>query len=406
MQKRNKKVIYKAIFSVCVVTICYAICIKYSGMLYHTNDDAGIQNSLSGFTTGNNDPYHQFISIFLGYPLATLYKRFPRIQWWFVYSQFLMIAGTVAIIFSLLCLNDGSREKKIVSISGIAAFILLYFIPNVSSTSFTIVPAFIGVGIVSLLFSGIHIHKRKAAIVIVCSLLYFLSYFHRKQSGMVVLVFFLLSLFYVFARQYGTNLKTFIALGITAVGLMVLSIGFSRINQNAKELINGQEFVSYNSARIEYMDYPRDTYDENPEIYEAVGWDRDTYLMASSWCFIDERIDEDSFHYIHEHSMAKQIPISQVWKKLWSNYASQAVMLGTLCGFFVAGLFLALNKSFLEIVFLALDFLLVVSLVVYQLIGRRILYRSVVVVCIPAFVSISLLLMCAKLDYDISLEIH
>ncbi len=78
----------------CLITATdFLICYRHSYMLYMTNDDASIQNLLNGFTTGVKDPAHQFISIFLGYPLTCLYKLIPAVQWWFVYSQLMMLIG-------------------------------------------------------------------------------------------------------------------------------------------------------------------------------------------------------------------------------------------------------------------------------------------------------------------------
>ena len=49
-------------------------------MGYMTNDDHGIQNALSGFTTGTPYPYHQFINCILGYLLSFFYRMLPQIQ--------------------------------------------------------------------------------------------------------------------------------------------------------------------------------------------------------------------------------------------------------------------------------------------------------------------------------------
>ena len=83
-------------------------------MLYMTNDDTGIQNYLNGFTSGINDPNHQFISIFLGYPLSILYRLFPTIQWWFAYSQGLMLIGICEgiYVYKFQRLNSTDKDSK------------------------------------------------------------------------------------------------------------------------------------------------------------------------------------------------------------------------------------------------------------------------------------------------------
>ena len=63
--------------------VCYAVCIRFGGMKYHTNDDTAIQSTLAGLGMGTPYPVHQFINILISYPLSWLYRIIPRINWWF-----------------------------------------------------------------------------------------------------------------------------------------------------------------------------------------------------------------------------------------------------------------------------------------------------------------------------------
>lgn len=78
MKKRNRK---EALTAFCLTGMLYLFTASTLPMGYLTNDDHGIQNALSGFTTGTPYPYHQFINCILGYLVAFFYRVIPQIQW-------------------------------------------------------------------------------------------------------------------------------------------------------------------------------------------------------------------------------------------------------------------------------------------------------------------------------------
>ena len=53
------------------------------------------------------------------------------------------------------------------------------------------------------------------------------------------------------------------------------------------------------------MDYPHDSFETNPELYETAGWDESVYQLVQHWCFMDDRITADSFRYIADNSYEK-----------------------------------------------------------------------------------------------------
>ncbi len=145
------------VLSLVITASVFLICYRHSYMLYMTNDDAGIQNLLNGFTTGINDPAHQFINIILGYPLTLLYKVIPTIQWWYIYSQFLMLIGTFLVNYAMIRVGGSNlfsmhrnTHKILIAFKGILLsgtvllFNISFSVPAISSTSFTVVPALYG----------------------------------------------------------------------------------------------------------------------------------------------------------------------------------------------------------------------------------------------------------------------
>ena len=91
--KSTKKKIYFKYFSISIfiIILCYIIMYKNTTMTYMTNDDASIQSLLSGNRTGTPFITHQFIHIFLGKLISSLYIFFPSVQWWYIYSHTIII---------------------------------------------------------------------------------------------------------------------------------------------------------------------------------------------------------------------------------------------------------------------------------------------------------------------------
>ena len=191
-QKRKKLFVVGAVF---VGVFCYLICLRNGAMIFHSNDDASIQDTLSGRYTGSPYPIHQYISVFLSYPIYWLYSLIPTIEWWYIISQFVMLAS-MSIINCAICLQ-AERSKYPLSLSLVLVAILdfTYFSYPISNTAYTIVSSFAGASAVVLLFRG------------------YLKQWKYVLSG----IFFLLSVFF----RYATGIVSlcFVSLGIIAIAL-------------------------------------------------------------------------------------------------------------------------------------------------------------------------------------------
>lgn len=64
--------------------------------------------------------------------------------------------------------------------------------------------------------------------------------------------------------------------------VLILLIASIEIDQMMKEQRNSDEFRAYNNARVLYMDYPHVSYEENPEVYKAFGWDENLTSLVNS----------------------------------------------------------------------------------------------------------------------------
>ena len=84
--------------------------------------------------------------------------------------------------------------------------------------------------------------------------------------------------------------------------VLALSAGSFFINRAAHLSANGAEYETFFKWREQFSDFSRDSYSENPELYATVGWDQDLYLLADSWCYLDDRVNADTLRTISESS--------------------------------------------------------------------------------------------------------
>ena len=379
--------------------LCFLLCLKFGGMFYLQNDDTSIQNTLSGYTAGEPFPVHPFIGVWLGQLISRLYLLEPHVQWWYVYSQTLMMLSVFAIDFSILAI--AKKEKFSLPLAFLsAAFInaefLLYPIANLS---FTIVPAVCGTAVALCLIRK-QGQKLKWWEWLVLFAVFVLLLSHRTKSGELALCFIILALFYYFFSRENKWLKNALCFALSAVFLIAATAGLVSANRSAQKEVNGEEFVEFNSARSAYMDYPHDTFSENPEIFEAVGWDAKLYQLVKGWCFMDERVNAESFRYLVEHSRnkAEAVSLRTMWHR-WNKLQSDPMNVSNEIVWAIVALTafwgIVLNWDTLT----AITYLFNVAgagiLVLYQLYTGRIVYRSYVIVLIPsALINLILLMKC------------
>ncbi len=369
--------------------LVFLTAILTSEMSYLTNDDSGIQSALSGFLTGEPYPYHQFINIIISFPIAGLYQVLPNIQWWYVYSLTDMAIGIFLVQFFIIRIASKGKHSLFV-IFGILAFLDIgFFIYPIANVSFTIVPAILGTGIVAGLLwlseSDNNNHRRLIFFCIVVG--YILLFAHRRQTGLALLCYILLAFLYYYVST-SKNLKETIIKFVVTAGVFILITGsLTALDSTVQNNHNGGDFVAFNSARIQFMDYPHDTYSEDPELFKEIGWDEDTYNLATEWCFLNEDVTTDNLAYISSNSVYTTASenILFLLEQIYHDKQCMAIILLYLASVII-GIFLVIvhfNKK--TLLFLILNNVGTGLLLLYQILTGRAMYRSIMVVLLPAF---------------------
>lgn len=263
-------------------------------MVYMTNDDTSIQMALSGVHTGTPYPYHQFINSFLGHIIAGLYSITTTIPWWYIWSILCVLIGIFCIHWTIIKNSISKCESLLL----ICIFGLSFWIFTLSNIAFTVVPCIFSLGIIFLLFSNDAPRWNYPFICFSCIVI-LISNWHRLYSGCVMLCYFGMGLLYYIIHCTNLNIKQKILRFLGTFGITIILVFVTvQIDNIVKEYINPDTFTAFNEGRIDYMDYPHITYNENPQIFGNYGWNKNLASLVSDWCFLDERVTTEAFRGI------------------------------------------------------------------------------------------------------------
>lgn len=374
------------LMAVGVVACCYALCFAFSGMIYLTNDDMLIQAALSGMRTGTPYLTSYFVNVLITVPIALLYGALPSVQWWYVYGQALMAIGMVLVNYAVnYVVSERTPPERALALAATAAFDAAWFIYPVSKLGFTIVPGVLGAGVVAFMLAD----ERARTIPgrIACIFLAILALAHREESGLVVLCYVFLALFATSVLDEQTDvlagLRRCIPTACVIAGIAaVVVIG----NHVVQAQVNGEDFEAYNNARSALLDYPHDSYEENPELYEAVDWDEDLYRLAMNWCLMDERVNTQNLTYLanNGHVQTGIATMGSQWEVLLEHAVAPFVLLTWIGLTLLALPFLLATHKYRACVLWLLNTTGTIGVVLLQVYLGRILYRTVMVALVPS----------------------
>ncbi|MDO4796673.1 MAG: hypothetical protein Q4A01_01500 [Coriobacteriales bacterium] len=380
-----------------ILVCCFALCAWRGEFLYLTNDDASVQSAMASALDGGPLPLNLVSRIVSTAIVAPLYMAIPTVQWWHVYSVALLGMGALLLTYAILLLC-GTKKTGLVAgaLLGLVLNLVLFAFP-LCRVSFTTVPAVLGAGVLAWYFATPY--RETLRVRVACVALFVLAISHRQASGLVPLCFFVLVVVYAALRQHGFALRSLVkALPFLAVlGCVAAIMVFGGRALNAR--VNSPEFQEFNSARIRYMDYPHDSYEQNPALYEEVGWDETLYRLVDDWCFMDDRVNAQTLSHLSKNSTARSggspslTNVREALDGIQDNDVQAKVCIAAWgVTTLVAFVSLALGRDRLGLVTLLLCSLATLALLGYQYVQGRILYRSLFVILAPSIAVGALLL--------------
>lgn len=378
-------------------------------VVYLTNDDSGIRDALAGYRTVTPYANHQFINTFFGLPLSLLYAAIPGVPWYTVYHVAALLLGITVIGACVLGECGRSGVPSGAALASIAAADAILFLHSVANMSFTVTPAVVGAAAIALTltFDFAASGKARLARAAPCLLLLLLSFLHRQATGSVALCFWGLAAAYAAlsrrpAAEGRAGRRALAQVAGFAALTAALLVSATVVDGRVKEAENGEAFREYDALRAAFMDYPHARYDENPELYRSLGWDREFYNAASNWFFMDERFDSRSLSAIVRPGTAPDVPLKRrVSDALWRGWSlfndigvarAALVFIGTLSLVWLLALLAGAAKGRLEPAFAACALAGCGALCCYLCWNGRFILRAFQTVAIPTAIVVLLLL--------------
>lgn len=282
---------------------------------FETTDDMTIMNMVSGFYTGVPTFQTIYGTFFWGKLLTILYSLTGNIPWYTVILMILIFVSLVDICFALETVL--SRFGK-TTIAGIAFFVLLFFSVFCyfsSAFQYTAVAALCGTAAIINIYAVNDLKDKhwRVANYIMTFILYFFAYNIRVDVGYLSLAGCFLALFMNrIVLQRIKNKKVIIYLSLIVI-VVLSSYGLNSIYEYTNEI---SEFREYNNERVAYIDYPYIGYNENPELYESIGWSETLASLVRSWYFLDEAVTTDAFRVLNDARGTQDFNIQEALQQM------------------------------------------------------------------------------------------
>lgn len=386
-------------FLIAVITAALLLLVSFCALPlgFGTSDDKAIQNILSGVTYGFPSGYTVFSNILLCAPLASLYGVIHEVPLWFVTLEVFQFIAATVFCYSCLCIvtiacEGRGRGYRIAACAiSCAACIILFLLPTIRPT-FSLTSACLAASSVAAFYSSffgkINSSHERSVLGGCSAALIFCAYCVRSSSGLAGLVIlgalFLSLCWQFFSGAYGIergDFKRALLVAIAALCLIGFAWGAQKIAYSSPEWV---EFQQINSVRGKYMDYDHDTYQNNPDLYESVGWDESLYQLVQKWYFMDDRVGYESFKTLAKNSQVeKRASISAV-VTVGSNASDAAKSLSLALAVALFSLVLLVKRDHPSVITMLLLFAASLTLLMYLITAGRVPLRAVLCVSLPS----------------------
>lgn len=282
-----------------------------------TNDDAYIEQTLAGTggVSAEPTPYTTTINYVLGLAVSSLYRVLPAIRWWILLQLLLVFLALFVFGWTVIYIADRRGLAPRLQGPKRALVELTILLLAESGIGLTLIPRLQFTTTASLLIS--------VAIFATCAwgeddgavrgellfrfilpvVLAVFCFAYRAQSG---LIGFLLWLIAASGRIAGSSqngllgkLRGGVAYWAPIAVAAALAVVLTGANAVAS-ILPGQPETDAYAGFSTLVDYPRPSFDEDPDLYESAGWDRELSELVGSWFMLDERVNSDSLGKINQ----------------------------------------------------------------------------------------------------------
>ncbi len=284
MRSTEKLKSYK-IFICVGVAILLAIFVYLRYDLFLRTDDVGFRNILSGLFTGEPEAHTTYLRYPLSFLLASLYKIFPGVYWYFVFFEIVNYGCLALILYTLI--RSIKKHTILVTIL-ITALFVAFWLPNLLTLEWTTTAGLISATAIIWYFFIPQDERKWKAIInyAVPVILFALSYNIRTSVFEMAIPFMGMAVVVKWLRNKGEIHKEFIIKETVFIALtFIVIIGSSAANSIAYSGEEWQEEKAYSHYRAMLIDrYGIPEYDEYADVYEASGITKEMYDIIKDDC--------------------------------------------------------------------------------------------------------------------------
>lgn len=304
----NKKKCWINILVVFVPLLVFMIWIFTKWYItYQVHDDRYMMEFLSGKFLGYSDAHLVYIKYPLAFLIQCFYKLFPSHDWYalvMVMTQFAMIGINT---YYIVRKQDGIAKKVLSQVVFYSLFFLCW-LNEVTRFTYSTVAAFVGVTVIVVYVLGEDRIRDFALLLVLC----FVSFNMRTDLFLMVLPICGILWLYKTIYQKEKRGKQLAFLGCLAI-VLGASYGCHYLAYSNDGWSN---YVEYNKARTEVYDYAYGDlvqYDQNIEMYEALGISREQCAILKSYDLylydmeLIDLMDDIADAYENPRSLAEQM---------------------------------------------------------------------------------------------------
>lgn len=281
------------------VVVCSFTWLHY-GVQFSGMDDYSLMAFMSGEYTGQIEAFLYFPNIVYTFLVSLLYRVTTRLAWF-------TIVFMVGIFLSVLALAK-STLKSANSLLGLVCKIGLFgviycgvFMYAASLLQFTAVSSMCGAGAIVLLAALDDRDEKWERIIdlILIIVLAFMGISIRIDTGYFVIAVSVATCVYKFIDG-SVNKRTVVKLLLGLTGLFVVLSGAQKIYLMQSDWA---EYKRYNDGRIGLLDHACIIYENDPELFDSIGWDEELVNLAEgNWYSIDDSIEVSDMEAIRAAS--------------------------------------------------------------------------------------------------------
>lgn len=374
------------IISLIMVILLYAFVFLTSPTSYLTVDDGDMQAMLSGVLTGEPFGIHRWTNVFLTQFISFMYSHIPNVQWWYVYSQVLVAMGILLVHYSILSIGKKRHCRTYWCIGALALVDVCFFFYTIEKIAFTVVPGVWGTGLVAYVFYLDSLEEEKKKRIWLIPFGFLLVITHRISTAKALLCYIMMASLYLVIKSRMKNSKKIVTIIILFCSLFISIKGMAYMDSVIKNRVYGTEDRMFEGWRGRYTDFSHASYDDNPEVYEQAGWTRETYDLVKQWTFWAEEVNADSLKYIIENDGVESLLTEDIHELALDKKDFRAVCIAGAFIITILAWAVFRTKDTLEKIFTVFNIVGTIILICYQVYIGRILYRSIVIVLMPAIV--------------------